>query len=1017
MTKAHFICYLALLSVACLFFLTTSAFAQDKCATVPFNNKPGKQNAAAFESWIMQKMQRQSKALSGRLQAEEVYTIPVVVHIIHNGENEGTGSNISLEQVRSQIAVLNADFRRRNPDTLQTPNEFLPVAADPSIEFVLAKQDPDGFPTNGVVRAKGTQRTYAQEDASLLSDLSYWNSNEYFNIWVTNLTGDYLGFASYPVTDLPGIDYIDNASTDGIVVDYQYFGSAAYGVTENAGRTTTHEIGHFLGLRHIWGDGGCEVDDYVEDTPLQGSQTDGCPAEKTTCGNVNMFQNYMDYTSDVCMNIFTKEQKARMRIVLENSIRRNSLLTSPAKEEPVPLANDISISRIIAPARSICNEVFIPAITILNVGDELLQSASINVLLNDQLIEQKTFDVALATGEAQQVAFSPVDTRQVAGNAPSYKITYTVDKANGSEDENVRNNSQSMEYVVPKEGTLPLTETFEDTTTLLNDAIVLNEDNGITWQLIAVPGYGDNNQALYLRSYNYDIAGATDILFTPTYNFSELTSATLQFRYAYAAYIDNGRPKQDGLAVGISLDCGATIDTLLFDERGENLSTKAGINKEFTPADRRDWRTITLSLEDYAGQPNVQVAFIGSNDYGNNIYLDDISIMPIVALDAAIGRIISPGRITASKTPSPAFTVQNEGTTTLYSFDVSYQLDTQAGNSFAYNAFPIPTGEGTDFPLEAPTLAPGLHTLSLSVTNPNAAQDQLPDNNAEDYTFYIDNQQDILPLLLDFEQQDIPDVLNGEAPTNQQEWLVANPDDDITWDTVAVERDGKRNKVAVIRNFNNVNTGSTDQLVSPLLDFRYLREASVFFDVSYGLFSEEFSDTLRVLISLDSGQTYNPIYTLSGDEMSAVPQTDSAWVPTQPGDWKRLFVDLSEYTGKAGVRLAFEAKNGYGNHIYLDNIEFFQSADRTPVALNENTFRLYPNPSADGRLQVVFNLQAREDVQLLIYNIGGALIWQRTFPNTLNQTYDIDLAGNAAGVYLMRSISPSIRNTQRFIIY
>lgn len=1020
MTKIYFKCYQALFPIAFLLFLTNHVLAQEKCATVPFNNKQGKgkQYQETFESWMRQKMRQQPKTLSSRLQEDEIYTIPVVVHVIHNGENEGTGVNISMEQIESQIRVLNEDFRRHNPDTINTPEEFLAVAADPGIEFVLAKQDPDGFATNGVVRAEGTQQAYGQGDASELSSISYWNSEDYLNIWVADLENDLLGFATYPVTDLPGIDYTDIPETDGIVVNYRYFGSSAYGSRNNAGRTATHEIGHFLGLRHIWGDGGCEVDDYVGDTPLQGSETQGCPDEKTSCGVINMFQNYMDYTSDFCMNIFTEEQKERMRIVLENSIRRNSLLFSPALEEPVLVDNDASINRIITPASSICNEAFIPEVTILNAGENALQSARVDVYLDGNLLERKTFELNLTTGETQNVTFSPVNTGQAAGNTSPYEITFAVSAANGSDDENDRNNVKAIAYIIPNEGTLPLAESFdEDTSTFLDEAIIRNDDDGITWQVTNAPGYGEGNQTLFLDFFEYTGAlGEEDILFTPTYDFSNLESASLSFRYAYAVYTEDGQFSEDGLAVGVSLDCGATIDTLLFEEYGEDLATSPAISSEFIPTDRREWRTVDISLEDYAGQSNVQIAFIGINEYGNNLYLDDISITEVVAVDAAISRIESPGLITANQTPSPVFVVQNEGTATLYNFEVSYQLDQQIITSFTHNAFPIPSGEEIELPLEAPDLSLGLHSLSLEVFDPNTQPDQLPANNSIDYTFYIDNQQDIIPLILDFDRRNIPDVLNGESPTDPQDWLVANPDSDITWDTLEVVRDGQSNKAAVIRNFRNPNIGSIDQIVSPLLDLRNVREASVFFDVSYGLFSETFSDTLRLLISLDSGQTYSTIYELSGDEMSAVIQADTSWVPSKDGDWKQFFVDLTEYTGEAGIRLAFEAKNGYGNNIYLDNVEFFQSNEETPVAVEENAFLLYPNPSEDGRLKAAFNLQSREDVQILLYNIRGALIWQGSFPNTLNQTYSIDMTGNAAGVYLMRVISPSLNNTQRFII-
>ncbi|MEL6189636.1 MAG: zinc metalloprotease [Myxococcota bacterium] len=275
---------------------------------------------------------------------EAVLRIPVVVHVVHNGEAVGQGANISFEQVRSQIEVLNEDFRRQ-PGTLGFNDH--PAGADTEIEFFLAPRGPDGtlLLEPGVDRVDG-QRSVWPKGAlrnpidTMLKPPTIWTPERYFNIWTVNFGGfvsrDLLGYAQFPSES--GLDGLNDdggsAETDGIVVGYKYFGSREKGdfpdltAPFDLGRTTTHEVGHWLGLRHIWGDGACGVDDFCSDTPAADSPNFGCAA-RISCGSADMVENYMDYTDDGCMSTFTVEQRARMRTVLEQSPRRRELVALP----------------------------------------------------------------------------------------------------------------------------------------------------------------------------------------------------------------------------------------------------------------------------------------------------------------------------------------------------------------------------------------------------------------------------------------------------------------------------------------------------------------------------------------------------------------------------------------------------------------------------------------------------------------------------------------------------------------
>ncbi|HEX6226777.1 MAG TPA: zinc metalloprotease, partial [Chryseolinea sp.] len=357
------------------------------------------QEKLQFEQWLDQRGRAGKQKKLERQQA--VFKIPVVVHVIHNGEAIGSGTNISDAQVLSQISVLNKDYSRTNADALMTPAEFLPLAGSMDVEFVLAKQDPEGLATTGIVRVQGTQASWSINDNYELKALSYWPAEDYLNIWVTNLSG-VLGYAQFPVSNLPGLETSsDNRLTDGVVIAYNAFGSEDDGpfvLTSKyrKGRTTTHEVAHFLGLRHIWGDddGQCGGTDFVNDTPNQGSETLSCPTTPLVSCNVStMFQNYLDYTDDACMNLFTMEQVGRMTTVLENSPRRASLLTSPGLSDPLPIANDLGIRAIISPLDGECDALVTPIIEVRNYGSNLVSSSRITLALDGVLIETKNFTI------------------------------------------------------------------------------------------------------------------------------------------------------------------------------------------------------------------------------------------------------------------------------------------------------------------------------------------------------------------------------------------------------------------------------------------------------------------------------------------------------------------------------------------------------------------------------------------------------------------------------------------------
>ncbi len=282
-----------------------------------------------LERWIQPKVEAYKQISSAQ---RAVITIPIVFHIIHNNGAD----NISATYINAQIDQLNQDYRKFGAGSNTHPD-----GADVEIEFCAATVNPSG----GAMSEPGIDRVdrssagfnappYSQSYyESTLKPNTIWDATQYCNVWVSDLSGGLLGYAQFPEAgSLAGIGTGNGgASTDGVVVIYSSVGSQATpfpgGGNYDGGRTLTHEIGHWLGLRHIWGDGGCSVDDYCNDTPTSDGANYGCP-NTTSCGSTDMVENYMDYTDDYCMNTFTNDQKARMQVVMSSSIRRASLASS-----------------------------------------------------------------------------------------------------------------------------------------------------------------------------------------------------------------------------------------------------------------------------------------------------------------------------------------------------------------------------------------------------------------------------------------------------------------------------------------------------------------------------------------------------------------------------------------------------------------------------------------------------------------------------------------------------------------
>lgn len=331
---------LLLIAIAGLTMLTAESFAQSKkCATMEILNKRVLEDPSILDRREIAEAETQKWITENRSQGRNeskgtaaLFTIPVVVHVIWNTEVQ----NVSDSQIASQMTVLNQDFSNSNPNAIQEGQPFFEIADNADYEFCMATVDPSGNATTGITR---TQTAITEWTDNLTDDLfstsaggfSNWDPTKYLNIYVCVLNDNNLGFASFP-DELAGAP-----EKDAVVIDFRCFGITGTAGTDgfdaqNGGRTATHEVGHWLNLRHIWGDDPCG-NDMVDDTPPQQTSNSGCPTYPhnagTTCtpdAEGEMFMNYMDYVDDNCMSAFSLEQLFRMDAALSGT--RSGISTS-----------------------------------------------------------------------------------------------------------------------------------------------------------------------------------------------------------------------------------------------------------------------------------------------------------------------------------------------------------------------------------------------------------------------------------------------------------------------------------------------------------------------------------------------------------------------------------------------------------------------------------------------------------------------------------------------------------------
>lgn len=549
-----------------------------------------------------------------KLHKKATYTIPVVFHIIHNYGEE----NISREQILDGLRVLNEDYSRTNADKSKTRSQFLDDAGVPDIEFKLARKDPQGNCTDGINRI-ASDLTIGGDDNSAIKKMINWDYSRYLNIWVIKElsrpsagNGYVIGFATFPWA----ADQVDN----GIVIRADYVGNIGIANRGYAGRSLTHEVGHWLGLLHPFqgscGNTNCSRSgDRICDTPPVSQASYGCPLNNNTCSNdspdeLDQIENFMDYANGSCANMFTKGQVAVMHSTLNNY---RTLIHSTSPNGGNLSYTGVNTNPTCAPVADFHTET---RNTKICAGSSLkFEDLSWKGAVTDRVW----------TFQGGQPSTSTFESPEVTYNTPGiYQVTLKSSNGTGSDSETKTQFIEVMDDV--SDVAAPYYDDLENTTQFIDDYEIGPENGSEGWRRTTSYKFS-GSFGLEARINQNTTEGAKFNIMLPPIDMTALEGlgAKLSFRVAYSLREDNSG---ELLILFGSDDCGVTWKSLGGMLGKTVLASKSGFNPGWTPSSPADWKVVSKEIDRYGFDTvsNLLIRMEIQSRGGNSVFVDDINI-------------------------------------------------------------------------------------------------------------------------------------------------------------------------------------------------------------------------------------------------------------------------------------------------------------------------------------------------------------------------------------------------------
>jgi len=547
-----------------------------------------------------------------------VYKIPIVFHVLHNGGIE----NISKTQIEDAVSILNRDFRLQNTDANNVQSTFTGMPADVEVEFELARKAPNGQCFSGITRTLSSLTNDGSNGANQVSAIiagnnvynNSWPGNKYLNIFVVNDAGGAAGYTTNPSV------WTGSSMTNGIWILHDYVGSVGTSDTWSS-RSLTHEVGHWLNLEHTWSDNNnpgnpssCSSDDGVDDTPRCIGVT-SCNLTSNTCSNdamdgywtsdvVDNIENYMEYS--YCSKMYTSGQKNRMRAALVSGVAGRNNLWSTSNHNATGLNT----------ASTVC------AVDI-RVDRDILCGGDVVQFYDESYNNINTWSWSFPGGTP---ATSTVQNPSVSYSSPgTYDVLLQVSDPSGN---TLSQTFPNYITVIGNPGlATPYSEGFENVTSVPNVDWTISNPSGPGFQVVTSASSSGGKSIKLDNSQGSN--GDEDELISNTINLSNLASATLSFKYAFAK---RNSQNSDYMQVLASSDCGETW-FLRKNISSSQIATVSNTNSTYTPSGS-DWKNINVTgITNTYLVSDFRFKFKFINGGGNDLYIDDINLSGPLSLN------------------------------------------------------------------------------------------------------------------------------------------------------------------------------------------------------------------------------------------------------------------------------------------------------------------------------------------------------------------------------------------------